>query len=111
LRCGRPALGHHAQLHHGRGDQRGHAAACHLHRLAECPELGAELVPAAVQRGAVRQGPYELAAQLHRNVSSVGQALTRSPWGTLDQGGNVVEITDTIAPPPAAGNSKIVWRR
>jgi hypothetical protein len=45
------------------------------------------------------------------NVSSVGQALTRSPWGTLDQGGNVVEITDTIAPPPAAGNNKIVWRR
>lgn len=45
------------------------------------------------------------------NVSSVGQALTRSPWGTLDQGGNVVEITDTIAPPPPAGNNKIVWRR
>ena len=41
----------------------------------------------------------------------MGQALTRSPWGTLDQGGNVVEITDTIAPPPAAGNDKIVWRR
>lgn len=45
------------------------------------------------------------------NVSSVGQALTRSPWGTLDQGGNVVEITDTIAPPPAVGDPSIVWRR
>ena len=45
------------------------------------------------------------------NMSSVGQALTRSPWGTLDQGGNVVEITDTIAPPPALGDPKIVWRR
>lgn len=45
------------------------------------------------------------------NVSSVGQALTRSPWGTLDQGGNVVEITDTIAPPPPLGDPKIVWRR
>jgi hypothetical protein len=45
------------------------------------------------------------------NVSTVGQAQTRSPWGTLDQGGNVVEITDTIAPPPAATKSKVVWRR
>ena len=45
------------------------------------------------------------------NMSSVGQALTRSPWGTLDQGGNVVEITDTIAPPPALGDPTIVWRR
>lgn len=45
------------------------------------------------------------------NMSTVGQALTRSPWGTLDQGGNVVEVTDTIAPPPALGDPKIVWRR
>lgn len=45
------------------------------------------------------------------NVSTVGQALTRSPWGTLDQGGNTVEITDTIAPPPELGDPKIVWRR
>lgn len=45
------------------------------------------------------------------NVSTVGQAKTRSPWGTLDQGGNVVEITDTIAPPPPLGDTKIVWRR
>ena len=45
------------------------------------------------------------------NMSSVGQALTRSPWGTLDQGGNVVEITDTIAPPPPLGDTSVVWRR
>ena len=45
------------------------------------------------------------------NVSTVGQALTRSPWGTLDQGGNVVEITDTISAPPALGSTKVVWRR
>ncbi len=45
------------------------------------------------------------------NMSTVGQAKTRSPWGTLDQGGNVVEITDTIAPPPPLENPKIVWRR
>ncbi|MFN8126336.1 MAG: SBBP repeat-containing protein [Candidatus Nanopelagicales bacterium] len=45
------------------------------------------------------------------NMSTVGQAKTRSPWGTLDQGGNVVEITDTIAPPPPLGDTTIVWRR
>ena len=45
------------------------------------------------------------------NVSSVGQAATRSPWGTLDQGGNVVETTDTISPPPPDQNPRIVWRR
>ena len=45
------------------------------------------------------------------NMSTVGQALTRSPWGTLDQGGNVVEVTDTIAPPPTDGDPKLVWRR
>jgi len=45
------------------------------------------------------------------NVSTVGQAQTRSPWGTLDQGGNVVEITDTISAPPAANKGKAVWRR
>ena len=45
------------------------------------------------------------------NMSSVGQAKTRSPWGTLDQGGNVVEITDTIAPPPPLEDPDIVWRR
>lgn len=55
--------------------------------------------------------PVKLFPAYIGNVSSVGQALTRSPWGTLDQGGNVVEITDTIAPPPALGNPRIVWRR
>jgi len=45
------------------------------------------------------------------NVSPVGQALTRSPWGTLDQGGNVVEVLDTISPPPALSDPTVVWRR
>lgn len=53
----------------------------------------------------------KLAADYVGNMSTVGQALTRSPWGTLDQGGNVVEITDTIAPPPPAAGGKAVWRR
>jgi hypothetical protein len=52
-----------------------------------------------------------LASTYTGNLSTVGQALTRSPWGTLDQGGNTVEITDTIAPPPPLKNAKIIWRR
>jgi formylglycine-generating enzyme required for sulfatase activity len=41
----------------------------------------------------------------------VGQAKTASPWGTLDQGGNAVEWTDTIAPSPAGNSQGRVWRR
>ena len=44
------------------------------------------------------------------NVGTVGQTRTRSPWGTLDQGGNVVEWTDTLAPSPKQGDAR-VWRR
>ena len=43
--------------------------------------------------------------------SSVGQAATYSPWGTLDQGGNAVEWTDTITPPPFGVKGVRVWRR
>ena len=45
------------------------------------------------------------------NLSTVGQALTTSPWGTLDQGGNAVEWTDTIAPSPFGPEDARVWRR
>lgn len=47
------------------------------------------------------------------SLGTVGQALTTSPWGTLDQGGNVVEWTDTITPPPAptGRTDGRVWRR
>ena len=48
-------------------------------------------------------------SQYRANVSTVGQTRSRSPWGTLDQGGNVVEWTDTVAPTPA--HSVRVWRR
>lgn len=47
------------------------------------------------------------------SVGTAGQAGTVSPWGTLDQGGNVVEWTDTITRPPS-GRSGVhgrVWRR
>jgi hypothetical protein len=52
---------------------------------------------------------YEKAFQ--GSLSTVGQALTPSPWGTLDQGGNAVEWTDTIAPSPTGKSDGKVWRR
>jgi len=52
---------------------------------------------------------YEKAFQ--GSLSTVGQALTTSPWGTLDQGGNAVEWTDTIAPAPTGTSKGKVWRR
>ncbi len=44
------------------------------------------------------------------NVSTIGQAKTPSPWGTYDQGGNVVEHTDTLAPQPPGYNFIRDWR-
>jgi formylglycine-generating enzyme required for sulfatase activity len=52
-------------------------------------------------------GDYQ--SKFQANLSTAGQTRTRSPWGTLDQGGNVVEWTDTIAPAP--GSDSRVWRR
>jgi hypothetical protein len=43
------------------------------------------------------------------NVSTVGQDKTPSPWGTYDQGGNVVEILDTLAPQPPGYNFLRDW--
>ncbi len=45
------------------------------------------------------------------SLGTVGQAQTLSPWGTLDQGGNAVEWTDTITPPPSGKSPGRVWRR
>ncbi|MBC2904303.1 hypothetical protein [Streptomyces cupreus] len=55
--------------------------------------------------------PRAYAALYQGSLSTVGQARTVSPWGTLDQGGNAVEWTDTITPPPAGLGSSRVWRR
>jgi len=45
------------------------------------------------------------------SLGTIGQAQTTSPWGTLDQGGNAVEWTDTITPPPSGRSGGRVWRR
>ncbi len=71
---------------------------------------------AQVSGGCSTQNPFGLGPEAYEEVyvaglSSVGQALSRSPWGTLDQGGNVVEWTDTVTPPPAGITGKRVWRR
>jgi len=50
-------------------------------------------------------------SQYQANLSTVGQTRTRSPWGTLDQGGNVVEWTDTIAPSGQGSKDSRIWRR
>ncbi len=56
--------------------------------------------------------PTAYATAFQGSLSSVGQARTRSPWGTLDQGGNAVEWTDTItAPPFGIRGGPRVWRR
>jgi len=74
--------------------------------------------PAAVQPPAdclsvnpfgIGQTAYDKAYQ--GSLSTVGQAKTTSPWGTLDQGGNAVEWTDTITPSPTGNSDGRVWRR
>jgi hypothetical protein len=45
------------------------------------------------------------------SLSTIGQAGTFGPWGTLEQGGNAVEWTDTITPPPFGAKGHRVWRR
>jgi hypothetical protein len=55
--------------------------------------------------------PTTYARLFQGSLSTVGQARTASPWGTLDQGGNAVEWTDTITPAPGGGTRGRVWRR
>ena len=55
--------------------------------------------------------PTTYAEAYQGSLGTVGQAQTRSPWGTLDQGGNAVEWTDTITPPPTGQTKGRVWRR
>jgi hypothetical protein len=55
--------------------------------------------------------PTTYAKAFAGSLGTVGQSKTLSPWGTLDQGGNAVEWTDTITPPPFGIKGKRVWRR
>jgi hypothetical protein len=55
--------------------------------------------------------PSAYAKAYQGSLGTVGQAKTTSPWGTLDQGGNAVEWTDTITPPPFGAKGHRVWRR
>jgi len=55
--------------------------------------------------------PFAYEKAFTSSLGTVGQALTPSPWGTLDQGGNAVEWTDTITPPPFGVKGARIWRR
>ncbi len=72
---------------------------------SQAPEACASVNPFGIE-------PMTYAAAYQGSLSTVGQAGTTSPWGTLDQGGNAVEWTDTItAPPSGRGGPGRVWRR
>ncbi|MFF3400739.1 hypothetical protein ACFYW6_19685 [Streptomyces sp. NPDC002659] len=74
-----------------------------------CP---AQLQPVACSTvNPIGLDPLTYADLYQGSLSTVGQAETTSPWGTLDQGGNAVEWTDTITAPPTGRNSARVWRR
>jgi formylglycine-generating enzyme required for sulfatase activity len=59
----------------------------------------------------LKMNPTAYAKAYQGVVGTVGQAKTPSPWGTLDQGGNAVEWTDTITPSPTGKTDGRVWRR
>jgi hypothetical protein len=50
--------------------------------------------------------PSKYAKAFAGSLGTVGTAGTRSPWGTLDQGGNAVEWTDTITGCTAASPTR-----
>lgn len=78
---------------------------------AWCPVFAQTSLTSCTTRNPIGMPPQLYEETFTASLSSVGQALTRSPWGTLDQGGNAVEWTDTITPPPAGVSGKRVWRR
>lgn len=55
--------------------------------------------------------PLTYADLYEGSLGTAGQARTTSPWGTLDQGGNAVEWTDTITAAPSGRDFGRVWRR
>jgi hypothetical protein len=60
--------------------------------------------------------PFHMPAKAYEkafagSLNTVGQAATLGPWGTLEQGGNAVEWTDTVTPAPFGAKGHRVWRR
>lgn len=74
-----------------------------------CPASFTTEACSSVNPFAIAPATYAKAYQ--GSLSTVGQAKTTSPWGTLDQGGNAVEWTDTITPPPFGAKGHRIWRR
>jgi hypothetical protein len=76
-----------------------------------CPSAFSPATCSSVNPFGMDATTYEKAYQ--GSLETVGQAKTTSPWGTLDQGGNAVEWTDTITAPPSgrSGTHGRVWRR
>ena len=104
-----------ARPHHRRRHQRRDPATRDLPRLRACrrragarPPLEPTPARPSTRSGSTRRTYAEL---YQGSLSTVGQAKTTSPWGTLDQGGNAVEWTDTITPPPSGRSGGRVWRR
>src|SRR5271170_4834963 len=58
----------------------------------------------------IPQTGANLPAQYTANVSTVGQDKDPSPWGTYDQGGDEVQILDSLAPQPSGYNFARDWR-
>jgi hypothetical protein len=56
------------------------------------------------------QDGVDLPKQYMANVSTVGQDKDPSPWGTYDQGGDEVQILDSLAPQPPGYNFLRDWR-
>jgi formylglycine-generating enzyme required for sulfatase activity len=74
-----------------------------------CPSNQTAEACATVNPFGFPQKVYEKGFQ--GSLGTVGQAKTFGPWGTLDQGGNVVEWTDTITAAPFGAKGKRIWRR
>ena len=107
------------QLNYDTGDVTNADGTSPIASLVDATGAYPKWCPKAAQTSATTcstQNPFGLPPTAYQEaykagLSTVGQALVRSPWGTLDQGGNAVEWTDTITPPPAGIQGKRVWRR
>ena len=97
--------------------RRGNSSTQPLANFHASGQPAADLVPVEPDAGSLRHGQPAPSAggglrkAFQGSLNTVGQAGTFSPWGTLEQGGNAVEWTDTITPPPFGMKGHRVWRR